>query len=220
MKVSIVVPCYNEEKGLTVMLPQIPEFIDEVIIVNNNSTDKTVEIANYYKCTVLHEKTKGYGAAYKCGFKYNQNDIIVTMDADDTYPIEEIEKNVNNLLNMDYDFISCSRFPLKNKKSMNRSNIIGNKILTIESKIIFGYRLLDSQTGMWVFKKRVFDYIFPESDGMPLSQEIKLLAIMNKNIRFYESHINYRPRIGEVKLQKWNDGFKNMFQLIKMRLKS
>lgn len=215
--IGLIIPCYNEEEGLSVMLPKVPDFIDEVIIVNNNSTDRSVEIAKSFGCTVIEEKTKGYGATYKCGFNYNKNDIIITMDGDDTYPLEEIEKNLEYLFSNKIDFLNCSRFPLKDKKSMNFSNILGNKILTIESKLLFGTGIKDLQSGMWVIIKEVFDYIFPKSDGMPLSQEIKLLAIMNKNITFTESHIMYKPRIGEAKLQKWRDGFNNMIQMFQMR---
>ena len=74
--IALIIPCYNEEKGLITLLPKVPNFIDEVIIVNNNSTDKTVEIAKSFNCTVLNETIKGYGAAYKCGFKYVAKDII------------------------------------------------------------------------------------------------------------------------------------------------
>ena len=107
-----------------------------------------------------------------------------------------------------------------NQKSMYMTeilNIIGNKILTIESKLLFGISLKDSQSGMWIIKKEVFNKIFPKSDGMPLSQEIKLLAIKNREINFAESHISYKLRIGEVKLNKWRDGFLNMMQMVQMR---
>lgn len=215
--IGLIMPCYNEEEGLKIMLPKIPELIDEVIIVDNNSTDETANIAKSYGCTVIQEKKQGYGAAYKRGFRYNNNDIAVTMDADDTYPLEEIEKNLMYLIHTESDFLNCSRFPLKNEESMYLTNKIGNKILTLESQLLFGYDLLDSQSGMVIFKKEIFDFIFPKSDEMALCQELKLLALMNDNIKFNESHINYKARIGEVKLNKWRDGLDNMCQMLKMR---
>jgi len=217
--VALIIPCYNEEEGLKTLLPKVPRFIDEVIIVNNNSTDSTAEIAISFGCTVLNERTPGYGAAYKCGFSNISKDIIVTMDGDDTYPIHEVKQNIEILLNNDYDFITCSRFPLINKSAMNFSNIIGNKTLTLVTKLLFGTSIKDSQSGMWVFKKHIFKHIFPKSDGMPLSQEIKILALRHKNINFFETHIGYAPRIGEVKLEKWRDGFKNLIFLFKLRFK-
>ncbi len=217
--IALIIPCYNEEDGLKTLLPKIPKFIDEIIIIDNNSTDNTTDIANSFGCTVLHETTPGYGAAYKCGFSNVTKDIIVTMDGDDTYPIHEVEQNIKVLLKDNYDFITCSRFPLINKSAMNFSNILGNKILTIVTKILFGTSIKDSQSGMWVFKKHIFNYIFPKSDGMPLSQEIKILALKHEKINFFETNIGYATRIGEVKLDKWRDGFKNLVFLFKLRYK-
>ncbi len=164
--IALLIPCYNEEEGLAILLPKIPKFIDEIIIIDNNSTDNTPDIAKSFGCTVLKEKTPGYGAAYKCGFSYVSQDIIVTMDGDDTYPLQEVKHNVEILLDNNYDFITCSRFPLINKSAMNFTNIFGNKILTIVTKVLFGTSIKDSQSGMWVFKKHIFNYIFPESNGI------------------------------------------------------
>lgn len=217
--IALIIPCYNEEDGLKTLLPKIPKFIDEVIIVDNNSTDNTADVAKSFGCTVLYEKTPGYGAAYKCGFLYVSKDIIITMDGDDTYPIQEIKQNIDDLLQNKYDFITCSRFPLLNKSAMNFSNILGNKILTIVTKVLFGTSIKDSQSGMWVFKRHIFNYIFPKSNGMPLSQEIKILALRHQKINFFETNIGYATRIGEVKLDKWRDGFKNLIFLFKLRFK-
>jgi len=215
--IVLIIPCYNEEDGLKTLLPKIPKFIDEVIVVDNNSTDNTTDVAKSFGCTILSEKTPGYGAAYKCGFSNVSKDIIITMDGDDTYPIHEVKQNIEILLDNDYDFITCSRFPLINKSAMNFTNILGNKILTIVTKLLFGTPIKDSQSGMWVFKKYVFKHIFPKSDGMPLSQEIKILALRHKKINFFETNIGYATRIGEVKLDKWRDGFKNLVFLFKLR---
>lgn len=217
--IALIIPCYNEEDGLKTLLPKIPKFIDEVIIVNNNSTDSTADIAISFGCTVLREKTPGYGAAYKCGFSYVSKDIIITMDGDDTYPIHEVKQNIEILLDHKYDFITCSRFPLINKSAMNFSNILGNKILTIVTKVLFGTSIKDSQSGMWIFKRHIFNHILPKSNGMPLSQEIKILTLRHQKINFFETNIGYAPRIGEVKLEKWKDGIKNLIFLFKLRYK-
>lgn len=215
--VALIIPCYNEEDGLKVLLPKIPNFIDEIIIVDNNCTDDTPKIAKEFGCTVMKEEVSGYGAAYKRGFSHVDRDIIITMDGDDTYPIEEAEENIKLLLDNNLDFISCARFPLKDKTSMNISNQIGNKILTIVTKVMFGEPLKDSQSGMWIFRRSILDLIQLSSDGMPLSQEIKIMAIKHPKINFYESHIGYTNRIGEVKLNKWRDGFKNLTHLFKIK---
>ena len=88
--ISLVIPCYNEEEGLRQLLPKIPAIVDEVLIVDNASTDNTARVARELGARVVEEKIKGYGRAYKTGFKNATGDIIITMDGDGTYPPESI----------------------------------------------------------------------------------------------------------------------------------
>ena len=75
----------------------------------------------------------------------------------------------------------------------------------------------DSQSGMWIFRSVLYRELAPKSDGMPFSEEIKIKAIRHPRVRFEEYHIRYHPRIGEVKLEKWRDGFRNLSYLVKLR---
>ncbi len=100
---------------------------------------------------------------------------------------------------------------------MNFSNKIGNGLLTFASLMLFMRGIKDSQSGMWIFKSSIYPLLDPKSDGMPFSEEIKIAAIRQPEVRFDECHINYHPRIGEVKLDKWRDGFRNLLYLIKLR---
>ncbi len=102
---------------------------------------------------------------------------------------------------------------------MNLSNRLGNAVLTLATLVLFQRRIRDSQSGMWVFKSPLFAELRPESDGMPFSEEIKIKALSNRRIKFDECHIAYHPRIGEVKLQKWRDGVRNLVYLVKLRLR-
>ena len=100
---------------------------------------------------------------------------------------------------------------------MNFSNKAGNMILTIVMLILYGKNIKDSQSGMWVFRSNVYPRLDVKSDGMPFSEEIKIEAIRAKDVRFGEYQINYHERIGQVKLEKWRDGFRNLFFLLKKR---
>ena len=80
--ISLVLPCYNEENGLREVFRDLPPCMDEVIVVDNNSTDKTSQVARDLGATVVLEKKQGYGAAYKAGLRRATGDIIVTMDGD------------------------------------------------------------------------------------------------------------------------------------------
>jgi glycosyltransferase involved in cell wall biosynthesis len=215
--ISVVIPCYNEEEGIARVIPALPDSVDEVIVVDNNCTDRTAEVARGLGARVVHESRKGYGAAYKAGLIAVESDITVTMDGDGTYPMEEIEYCIDYLLDNELEFVSASRFPLKDPKAMNFSNKIGNGLLTLASLVLFMKGIRDSQSGMWIFKSSIYPLLDPKSDGMPFSEEIKIAAIRSPEVRFDECHINYHPRIGEVKLEKWRDGFRNLIYLVKLR---
>jgi hypothetical protein len=83
--------------------------------------------------------------------------------------------------------------------------------------VLYGTNIRDSQSGMWIYRSKVYPMMNVTSDGMPFSEEIKIEAIRSKQIRFDEYHVNYHERIGEVKLDKWRDGFRNLWFLVKKR---
>ena len=215
--VSVVIPCFNEEEGIAKVIDALPPSIDEVVVVDNNSTDRTADVAKERGARVVFEKRKGYGAAYKAGLPAVTGEITVTMDGDGTYPMEQIEACIDHLLDNGLDFVSASRFPLKNPSAMNFSNKVGNNLLTIASLLLFMRGIKDSQSGMWIYKSSVYPMLEPKSDGMPFSEEIKIAAIRHRGVKFDECHIDYHPRIGEVKLDKWRDGIRNLLYLIKLR---
>jgi glycosyltransferase involved in cell wall biosynthesis len=217
LKISVVIPCYNEEEGVRFVIDGLPGCIDEVVVVDNNSTDRTAEVARSLGANVVFEQRKGYGAAYKAGLPAATGDVIITLDGDGTYPSEQISELVDYLEDQNLDFISASRFPLKNPEAMNFTNKIGNNVLTIAMLVLYGTPIKDSQSGMWIFRTRVLPKLNLTSDGMPLSEEIKIEAIRAKDVAFAEYHVNYHPRVGEVKLDKWRDGFRNLVFLVKKR---
>lgn len=216
-KISVVIPCYNEEEGIARVIPSLPDSVDEIIVVDNNSTDRTAGVAEKLGARVVFEARKGYGAAYKAGLAGVAGDITVTMDGDGTYPVEQIEECIDHLLDNDLDFVSASRFPLKDSRAMNLSNQLGNAILTWITLMLFMRGIKDSQSGMWIFRSSIYAGLSPKSDGMPFSEEIKIAAIRSRGMKFDEYHVDYYPRIGEVKLQKWRDGIRNILYLFKLR---
>jgi dolichol-phosphate hexosyltransferase len=217
LKISVVIPCYNEEDGVRHTIGQLPSCVDEIVVVDNNSTDRTAEVARSLGARVVPEKRKGYGAAYQAGLPAATGDVIVTLDGDGTYPADQIPELVDFLVDRKLDFLSASRFPLKNPRAMNFSNKVGNGILTVGMAVLYGKPVRDSQSGMWIFRRSVYPKLRVTSDGMAFSEEIKIEAIRHREVRFGEYPIDYRPRVGEVKLDKWRDGFKNLFFLVKKR---
>ncbi len=216
-KVTLVIPTLNEEKSIGGTIDSVPEgTFDEILIVDGMSKDETVSIAESKGARVVLEARRGYGRAYKTGFANAEGDIICTMDGDMTYPGESFPELLKMLDDEELDFITCDRISKLDPKAMSFSHKLGNWILTTTLNVLFRMKIKDSQTGMWVFRKKVLDKIRLESDGMPLSEEIKIEAY-KKGFKFKEVKVDYRIRVGDVKLNTWGDGFKNLRFLFKKR---
>ena len=218
MKVTVLIPTLNEGESIGETLDQIPRSEDmEIAIIDGLSKDRTREIAISKGARVIEEKRRGYGRAYKTGFKEAMGDIVVTMDGDTTYPAELVTELVELLEAEQLDFLSCDRIKKAEKGAFSSTHALGNWVLKVTMNILFGMRLNDSQTGMWVFRKGVLKHLTITSDGMPMSEEIKIEAFRNPNVRAREISVPYRVRIGEKALNTWKDGFKNLLFLYKKR---
>jgi glycosyltransferase involved in cell wall biosynthesis len=216
-RITVVIPCLNEEKGIVKVLSRMPSFVDEVIVVDNNSTDRTADEARNLGARIIHEKVRGYGRAYKTGLMESKGDIIVTLDGDHSYPTDAISYLLEVFLRSNVRFLSASRFPLKNTKAMSVKHWLGNKILSLTMSILYFRWIQDSQSGMWVFERSSLNEMHLISDGMAFSEEIKIEALSNRRIGFKEIYIDYSNRTGEIKLQPWKDGFRNIKFLFRKR---
>lgn len=215
--ISVVIPTLNEEEGIGPLLQKIPKDLDcEVIVVDNGSTDKTVEIAKRYGARVIHEKKRGYGSAYKAGLSSAQGDIIATMDGDDTYDPQDIKKLLKILEQKNVDFVSGDRLKNLKKGVMPPLNLIGNYILSFLSNLLFSTRIHDSQSGMWVFYRDLLEKFNLNEDGMSFSSEIKLEAW--EKSRFVEYPISYHKRKGKKTMNVFKQGFQILVFLLKRRL--
>lgn len=224
--VSIVIPALNEEENIPHVLGTIPR--DElaragcdvqIIIVDNGSVDRTGEVAAALGATVILQPARGYGNAYHAGFAAARGDIIATGDADCTYPFEALPGLIDHLATGGYDFLSTNRLGRENRHSMKRSHAVGNSVLTAVSRGFFRAPFRDSQSGMWIFRRRILDHLDVRSGGMPFSQEIKNEAYV-KGFRCAEVPIGYRPRGGTVKLNAFQDGTRNLMQLTAHRVRA
>lgn len=224
MKLSVVIPALNEEKGIGAVIKQIPTaklnelgYEVEVIVVDNNCTDRTAEIAESLGARVVKQPIRGYGSAYKMGFDMATGDIIATGDADMTYPFDMLPELLATLRENNLDFLNTDRLTNLNREAMTFSHVFGNWLLTTTTKILFNWPFRDSQSGMWIFKREIWNHLNVLSPNMPFSQELKVEAYA-KGFKCSEAQIEYRPRIGDVKLSTFKDGIRNMLQLFKKRL--
>ena len=224
----MILPTINEEKGIGKTIDSVnQEYFKkknwelEIIIVDGDSKDKTREIAKQKGAKIILEKRKGYGRAYKTGIPPATGEIIVTGDADATYPFERIHEYIQRLLDENLDFIITDRFAELKHGSMSIKHYFGNWILATALRILFLINIKDSQSGMWVFRKNALEKIQPiESfnDGMPFSEEIKIEMFKAKNVKTVEIPSALYAREGDVKLQSFSDGWKNLKFLLFKRI--
>jgi len=215
--ITVIIPCLNEEQGIRRVLEAMPDFVDEVIVVDNNSTDRTHEVATALGAKVIHERLRGYGRSYKRGFANATGDLIVTLDGDHSYPVDAISYLLEAFLHLNVDFLNASRFPVRDRNAMSFKHKIGNLILSIAMSILYLRWVRDSQSGMWVFRRSILADMKLESDGMAFSEEIKIEALKSSRITFGEISILYTSRLGEIKLSPWRDGVQNLWFLVKKR---
>jgi len=224
VKISVIIPARNEKDGIERTIQAIPKeelqkmgYQVQILVVDNGSEDGTGELARKAGAEVVFEPRPGYGSAYKSGFAHAQGDIIATADADTTYPVEDIPRLVEILEKENLDFLTTNRFAFMEKGAMSFRNKLGNAILSLTTRILFRLDLRDSQSGMWVFRKSILDSLVLRSDGMPLSEELKVEACYYARCHWKEMPIQYRVRVGQIKLRVWKDGFQNFLYLVKKR---
>lgn len=218
-KISIVIPALNEEQGIGQVIKQVPVtelnnagYEVEILVVDNASTDKTAEVARLHGALVVFQPLRGYGNAYKAGFDSATGDIIVTGDADMTYPFDITLALVQKLETENIDFLNTNRLTKQNRASMKTSHRVGNWGLSLVTQALFRWPYTDSQSGMWIFKRSIWPALTVTSSGMQFSQEIKVEAFV-RGYRCAETPIEYRTRVGEVKLSAVRDGIANILQL-------
>jgi glycosyltransferase involved in cell wall biosynthesis len=216
-KITVIIPCLNEEQGIEQVLRRMPEFVDEVIVVDNGSTDRTSDVARGFGAKVIREDVRGYGRSYKAGFASASGDVIVTLDGDHSYPPDAISYLLEAFLHLEVDFLNASRFPVRNRQAMSFKHKFGNLILSLAMSVLYFRWVRDSQSGMWVFRRSILKGMKLVSEGMAFSEEIKIEALKSNRVRFEEISIQYSSRLGEVKLNPWRDGLHNLWFLVKKR---
>lgn len=222
-KISLIIPCKNEEAALYSLLHKVPAYIDEVIVIDNNSTDNTVRVARANGVKVIGEKRNicgvGYGFAHQIGMRRAAGDYVIAMDGDDTYPTNVIKNVITYMEKNSLDFVSCNRLPLTNGHTISFFRKFGIQILNFWTSLLYGYYFNDILTGMWVVRKEVIDELQVTSGDWNFSPEIKLAALYNRKIRFSEYHIPYFLRInGKSKLNALKTGIDHFFFILKRRL--
>ena len=212
---SIVIPAYNEEDGITEIATRVlavtPDLkkagVDEMelLVVDDGSRDKTAEVASKINGVTLvrHPKNKGYGAALKTGFAQAKGELIGFLDADGTYPPEYFPKLCRSALN-GAELVIGSRMAGE-KSEMPLVRRIGNFFFATLLTILGRQKVTDSASGMRVFKREILEHIYPLPDGLNLTPVMSTRAL-HEGIKIEEVPIPYSERVGRSKLSAIRDG--------------
>lgn len=213
MKTSLVVPAYNEEKGLPLVIQEYRDVVDDIIVVDDGSSDGTFHEAELLAGNKVklfrHEKNAGKVAALRTGVEHATGDIIIFTDADYTYParfvpdlIREIEKGA--------DLVLGAR--LQERGNIPAFNRIGNNIFSFIATYISCMSIKDSQTGLRAFKREMFGKLDVKAKGLEFETKMTVRAA-KLGYKIVEVPIVYRERVGKSKLNPIKDGVRMLTAL-------
>lgn len=219
LRTTVLICTLNEAENLPYVLPKIPDWVNEVILVDGHSTDRTVEVAQELRpdIKILYQPGKGKGDALRYGIKHASGDIIVTLDADGATPPEEMPKFVDPLLD-GYDFVKGSRFALGLPEGKPRHRVLGNWIITITFDLLFfkGYTdLCSGYNAFWKGKVKGMDLWSSDSyENEPLINA----RIRKRGLKVREVGYREPARLsGEIKEQSWRQGLKAIKSILRER---
>ncbi|HSX42985.1 MAG TPA: glycosyltransferase family 2 protein [Candidatus Saccharimonadales bacterium] len=220
-KITICFPCRNEGDHLKEVIARIPKIVDEIIVISNKSTDNTVAVAKKLGVKVIEDnrsiKGIGYGFAHISGIEAATGDLIVGADGDATYPVEELEKVIDHLLDDNLDFLSCNRYPLQAGTKIPFKLRLGVWVLNTETRVLHGVKINDILSGMWVFRKSAVKKLDLTMGDWNLSPQIKINAARHPEIKFSEHSIAQHQRMGESHQAHYKTGFSHLFWIFKSR---
>jgi len=224
LKLSVIIPVFNERNTIREIVKRVMDspLVDEIVIVDDGSTDGTCDILEDLKSNkmirvILHEANIGKGAAVRTGINAVQGDLIIIQDADleydpRDYPIllQPIQENIA-------DVVYGSRFLGGARRPIYFWNMVANKILTFTTNILYNNILSDMETGYKLFKRDVVKDMQIKAKGFNFEPEFTA-RLLKRRVRIYEVPIRFNPRLySEGKKIKLSDAFHAMWTLVKYR---
>ena len=225
LDLTVVIPCLNEDATIAICINKCFEsfkklnITGEVLVVDNGSTDNSVQIAKDNKARVVYCKDKGYGNALRYGFAHAEGKYVLMADGDNTYDFLEIPLYWNKLSD-DICMVTGSRIKGNIEKGampfLNR--YLGTPTLTLVLNCLYGTKISDSQCGMRLMKKECLDQIEFKATGMEFASEL-YVEFVKHNFKIIETPISLHKDIeGRIPhLRPWRDGLRHLRYLIKAR---
>ncbi|BAW31306.1 MAG TPA: glycosyltransferase family 2 protein [Methanothermobacter sp.] len=189
MKIAALIPAYNEELTIGSIVLLCREYVDEVIVVDDGSSDKTAEIAKAAGAKVIrHDINLGKGAALKTGFRVADADIIVTLDGDGQHDPSEIPKLIKPIIDGEADIVNGSRYLSGSDKNTPFYRRVGQKILDKATNISTRLEITDTQSGFRAFSKDSIPYFRFKENGFAIESEM-LSDAAESNLKIVEVEI-------------------------------
>ncbi len=208
MNVRIVIPALNEEKSIGKVIEGFKRLgYDNILVVDGHSTDRTREVAKEKGADVIIQSGKGKGQAIMEAFKFIDEDVAVLIDADASYLPEEVEKLLEPIRRGIADHVVGNRFANFEKGAFTKLNLIGNKILNLIFRLLYGISLHDILSGYRALTKEVYKEVDLEKTGFEVETELTVETI-SKGFKILEVPITYKKREGKTKLRPIRDGYK------------
>lgn len=235
MKLSVVVPSYNEERTIMQVIDAVSRVdlsaplgmeVDlEIIVVDDGSTDGTRRLlescgARADVQVMLHEHNRGKGAAVRTGFGAVTGDIVIIQDADMEYDPSEFPRLLEPIVNGHADVVYGSRLSGGRPQRVYLFwHLVGNRLLTLLTNVLFNSTLTDMETGYKVFRREVVDGFRLRENDFRIEPEMTAQVLKNSRLRVYEMPIAYYGRTYEEgKKITWRDGLGAVKTLVRCRL--
>lgn len=224
MKVSVIIPVYNEKSTIEEILKRVEaqEIATEILVIDDGSTDGTRDILAAMNeegglRIILHDRNRGKGAAVRTGFQNATGDVFLIQDADLEYDPRDYPALIQPIEEDIADVVYGSRFLGGPRRTVMFWHMVANKLLTFMTNLLYNTILSDMETGYKVFKREIVDGMEIHANSFNFEPEFTA-KILKKKVRVYEVPISFNPRdYDEGKKIGMRDAFQAVWTLIKYR---
>ena len=215
--VSVIIPTLNEAGNIKEALDTIENklaYPKEIIVVDGNSTDGTLEIVKDSNCRLIIEPRRGYGLALRTGMKHAKGDVVVMVDGDGTYEIEKINHLLERMMETDAEMCMATRM-YDERKAMGLRNFIGNKIITFCFNMLYKQNISDTQSGFRAISLSAIEKVNFQETDMAFATEM-LVKFAKKGFKMVEYPTEYRLRkYGKPKLRPFQSAIEILATMLK-----